>query len=207
MTLSIKFDYIIGNPPYISYRDLDEATRIFVKGKFKSCAYGKFDYSYAFIEASLEGLSDNGAFGEIILVLEPILNQKKIKVKLTHDGNAVTKRIFVSDFESIIYNLIINSIESFEKGKITERIIDISLEVNGDFVLHYKDSGNGLGDLFKDPYDIFKYGTTSKRDGNGEVFGTGLGMYIVASTAREYNAKYELVEYKTSFALDLIFPI
>ena len=74
-------------------------------------------------------------------------------------------------------------------------------------MLHYKDSGNGLGDLFKDPYDIFKYGTTSKRDVNGEVIGTGLGMYIVASTAREYNAKYELVEYKTSFALDLIFPI
>ncbi len=145
--------------------------------------------------------------GEIISVLEPILNQKKIKVNLAHDGNTVAKRIFVSDFESIIYNLIINSIESFEKGKITERIIDISLEGNGNFVLHYKDSGNGLGDLFKDPYEIFNYGTTSKRDINGDIIGTGLGMYIVASTAREYNAKYELVEYKTSFALDFIFPI
>lgn len=144
---------------------------------------------------------------DIISVLEPILNQKKIKVNLAHDGNAVTKRIFVSDFESIIYNLIINSIESFEKGKIAERVIDISLEGNGNFVLHYKDSGNGLGDLFKDSYEIFNYGTTSKRDVNGDIIGTGLGMYIVASTAREYNAKYELVEHKTSFALDLIFPI
>ena len=32
-------------------------------------------------------------------------------------------------------------------------------------------------------------------------------MYIVASTAREYNAKYELVEWKSSFAIDLLFPI
>ncbi|GLC79909.1 ATP-binding protein [Lacrimispora brassicae] len=144
---------------------------------------------------------------EIILILEPILQQKKIRITLSHDSNIVTKRIFISDFESIIYNLIINSIESFEKSKIIERSIIISLESAENFVIHYKDNGDGLGDIFKNPYDIFNYGITSKRDVNGDVVGTGLGMYIVASTAREYNAKYELVEWKSNFALDISFPL
>lgn len=144
---------------------------------------------------------------EIISILEPILHQKKIIINFSHDSNIVTKRIFISDFESIIYNLIINSIESFEKSKIVERSIIISLESAENFVIHYKDNGDGLGDMFKNPYDIFNYGITSKRDVNGDVVGTGLGMYIVASTAREYNAKYELVEWKSSFALDISFPL
>jgi hypothetical protein len=144
---------------------------------------------------------------EIVAILDPILNQKKIKVFLSNDNNEPSKRIFVSDFESIIYNLIINSIESFEKSKSPERKIDIRLETYNNFILHYKDNGNGLGSAFKNPYNIFNYGTTSKRDVNGDIAGTGLGMYIVASTAREYNAKYELREWESSFAMDLIFPI
>lgn len=145
--------------------------------------------------------------GEIISILEPILLQKKIKLVLLKDNNAVLKKIFTSDFESIIYNLIINSIESFEKSKITERTINISLETKENFVIHYKDNGNGLGGIYRNPYEIFNFGTTSKRDVDGDVIGTGLGMYIVASTTREYNAKYELMEWKSSFALDLSFPI
>lgn len=144
---------------------------------------------------------------EIILILDPILQQKRIKVILSTDSKEPYKRIFVSDFESIIYNLIINSIESFSKSKTTERTINIILETNNNFILHYKDNGNGLGATFKNPYDIFNYGTTSKRDINGDVTGTGLGMYIVASTAREYNAEYKLVEWESSFAIDLLFPI
>lgn len=144
---------------------------------------------------------------EIINILDPILERKKIVIDFSHDDKPVSKRIFVSDFESIIYNLIINSIESFEKSRIVERIIDIRLETTDNFILHYVDNGNGLGDAFKNPYEIFNYGITSKRDINGDIIGTGLGMYIVASTAREYNAKYELVEWKSKFALDLSFPI
>ena len=31
-----KFDFIIGNPPYISYADLDLETRVYIKDKFSS---------------------------------------------------------------------------------------------------------------------------------------------------------------------------
>jgi signal transduction histidine kinase len=142
-----------------------------------------------------------------IVVLGPILKQKNVNISVLDDSKQVMKKIFVSDFESIIYNLIINSIESFEKSNIPERIINIRMETNTEIVLNYEDNGNGLSDIFKSPYDIFKYGVTSKYDLNGKPMGTGLGMYIVASTVREYNAQYEITKYVAGFGLKLKFPI
>ena len=56
----LKFDFIVGNPPYIAYAMLNNEERKYVKENFKSCSYGKFDYSYAFIEKCLSLLSNNG---------------------------------------------------------------------------------------------------------------------------------------------------
>lgn len=55
-----KYDYIIGNPPYITYHDMDEAQRKILKENFVSCKRGRFDYSYAFIEKSLDALEKEG---------------------------------------------------------------------------------------------------------------------------------------------------
>ncbi len=64
--LGVEFDFVIGNPPYIKYRDLDEETRQYVKENYESCAQGKFDYCYAFIEASLKCLNENGKMAYLI---------------------------------------------------------------------------------------------------------------------------------------------
>ena len=55
-----KYQYIIGNPPYITYHNLDEEDRVFVKETYKTCQNGRFDYCYAFIEASIHALADDG---------------------------------------------------------------------------------------------------------------------------------------------------
>lgn len=54
------FDYVVGNPPYIAYKDLDHSIRPMLKSKFKSCENGKYDYSYAFIERGLKLLKPTG---------------------------------------------------------------------------------------------------------------------------------------------------
>lgn len=64
--ITIKFDYIISNPPYINYTDLNIKNRQFVREKFKSCAKGKFDYFYPFIEASLNLLAKAGKLSFIV---------------------------------------------------------------------------------------------------------------------------------------------
>ena len=61
-----NFDFIVGNPPYISYRELDKETRESISKQFESCKTGKFDYCYAFIEKSIQSLSDHGVFVYII---------------------------------------------------------------------------------------------------------------------------------------------
>ncbi|WP_343085729.1 Eco57I restriction-modification methylase domain-containing protein [Streptococcus parasanguinis] len=61
-----NFDFIIGNPPYITYSELEENERLFLKQQFNSCSKGKFDYCYAFIERSINLLSDTGKMAYLI---------------------------------------------------------------------------------------------------------------------------------------------
>lgn len=78
-----KFDYVIGNPPYITYRDLDDETRVYLKENFLSCRYGKYDYCYAFIEASLTCLKDSGKLAYLI-------------------PNSIFKNVFAQELRNII---------------------------------------------------------------------------------------------------------
>lgn len=65
-SIKIKFDYIVGNPPYVTYSEIDEEDRKFVKDNFMTCKEGKFDYCYAFIEKSLFSLRQNGMMAYLI---------------------------------------------------------------------------------------------------------------------------------------------
>ena len=58
---SDEFDYIIGNPPYITYHNLTENERDFLKQSFSSCSKGRFDYYYAFVEKSYSELRTGGS--------------------------------------------------------------------------------------------------------------------------------------------------
>lgn len=143
-----------------------------------------------------------------VKLIEPILDRKKVNVTVSTDGNIAHKRIFETDFDSIVYNLIINSIESFESTKCDNRQITITLETDDYFHIRYLDNGHGLSEAFlTNPYDIFKYGTTSKFDSNGNQTGTGLGMYIVASSVNEYHGTYTITKVQDGFGLDIRIPL
>lgn len=140
--------------------------------------------------------------------LGPILDKKNIEIDFNGKDNNICRKIFITDFESIIYNLIINSVESFENSKTTDRKIIISLSHDAkNIYINYKDNGDGIGNKFANPYDIFDFGVTSKYNKNGEKEGTGLGMYIVASTINEYAGEYELIETKDKFEFQFSIPM
>lgn len=61
-----QYQFVIGNPPYLAYPDLDIATRKYLRENFKSCVKGKPDYYYAFIEASLEALAPDGKLAYLV---------------------------------------------------------------------------------------------------------------------------------------------
>lgn len=144
---------------------------------------------------------------DLVNILEPILRRKKVIVDIVDDNQIIERRLFQSDFESILYNLIINSIEAFQRVKRESRRIEIKLSADDkNILIKYKDNGPGLSDVFSNPYDIFTYGTTSKKDKDGNVIGTGMGMYIVASTLREYSGTYVITKTKDGFGLDIKIP-
>ena len=58
--ISMRFEYIIGNPPYIAYPDLPQEVQLYIRDNFETCKKGKFDYSYAFIEKSYSMLTNSG---------------------------------------------------------------------------------------------------------------------------------------------------
>lgn len=61
-----KFDYVVGNPPYIKYKSLSIKDREYIRNNFITCKNGKFDYCYAFIEASLLMLKEEGVMSYLI---------------------------------------------------------------------------------------------------------------------------------------------
>ena len=146
---------------------------------------------------------------ESLKLISPILNRKMVEVQFATDGGEAYKKIFATDFDSIIYNLVINSIESFEETKISERQITIRVESDDDsLTVHYSDNGHGLTEAFLiNPYSIFEYGTTSKFDAEGNAVGTGLGMYIVASSINEYKGRYTITKVEDGFGLDITIPL
>ena len=145
---------------------------------------------------------------ESLKLIKPILDRKMVNINFSTDGGEAYKKIFATDFDSIIYNLIINSIESFQETKVAERLIEIVLESRDILTIHYSDNGHGLTDAFKkNPYSIFEYGTTSKFDAEGKAVGTGLGMYIVASSINEYNGRYTITKVENGFGLDITIPL
>ncbi|GAA0780154.1 sensor histidine kinase [Hathewaya limosa] len=152
--------------------------------------------------------------GEIIrnltLSWEKVLSEKKISINFDEREN-IERKCFACEMESIIHNLITNSVSAFESVlNSCEKKIDIVLdEYNKGFIIEYKDNGKGLVESYKeDPYKILNSLETGKRDENGEKIGTGMGMWIIDEIVKKYNGSIDLKEnisLKSGFKIRIIF--
>lgn len=117
--LEIKFDYVIGNPPYITYRDLDVDTRTYLKENYQVCKEGKFDYCYAFIEASVNSLNDNGKVAYLIpnSIFKNVFGQR-----LRDFMSPYLEKIYDYTTEKLFSALTSSAIIIFNKGNIQNHI-------------------------------------------------------------------------------------
>lgn len=105
-----KYDFIVGNPPYISYRDLEDANRQYVKENFVSCKKGKFDYCYAFIESSINNLSETGKMSYLI-------------------PNSIFKNVFGKELRTLMKPYIIEVYDNFAEKVFDNAIVSPSIIV------------------------------------------------------------------------------
>lgn len=81
-----KYDFVVGNPPYITYSELTKKNQTYLKRSFESCKKGKFDYCYAFLEKSIGDLSDTGEMAYLIpsSIFKTVFGENLRKIMLPH---------------------------------------------------------------------------------------------------------------------------
>ena len=121
---TIKFQYIVGNPPYITYSELKEEEQLFVKSNFSTCVKGKFDYCYAFIEKSINSLADNGKMSYLI----------PSSIYKTVFGHNL--RIFMSPYIAQIKDY--KQVKIFDKALVKSSIMVLDKQRQQE-LLHYQD--------------------------------------------------------------------
>ena len=152
-----NFDFVFGNPPYISYKELAVSDRLYLKQNYKTCKGDRFDYSYAFIEKSIDCLAQNGRS----CVIAPI-NMYKMRSAKYYRSFVVKYLISLFDVsdENIFYGVLTNpAISLFYKNKKSNSFI---YESNNSYLVlddHYlsdrllfkrnKKRGLRFGDYFK----------------------------------------------------------
>lgn len=133
------------------------------------------------------------------------LENKKVKIEFIHSGSdEIVLKCFPYEIETIVNNLITNSVASFESIRCAEREIIVRIHEDEEYVwIDYSDTGAGLTDKYKNnPEKILEAFETSKRDSDGELVGTGMGMWIVNNTVLDYRGSIDLsknIETKEGF--------
>ncbi|MGL4865630.1 Eco57I restriction-modification methylase domain-containing protein [Cetobacterium sp.] len=179
----ITFDYIVGNPPYISHKETDKKIREELQKKYKSCSKGKFDYCYAFIEESLKNLSPTGKFAYLI-------------------PNSIFKNIFGEELRKIILESLVKIIDYkshriFKNALTTSAIIVCNKKlIKKRYIDYFNVEENKKIKIEKEKLKIGKW-IFEELDNNGSNF-QRFGDYFITSmsVATLHNKSFIFSQYK-----------
>jgi signal transduction histidine kinase len=116
------------------------------------------------------------------------------KIEIIDSIDEVIFRCFPYEIESILNNLIANSVAVFDKKVSDNKRIFISIsEQDNGIIIKYSDNGIGLSQTYKkNPRLILDPFETDKVTIGGEVIGTGMGMWIINRIVSEYYGAIDL---------------
>jgi predicted RNA methylase len=126
---SVHYDFVVGNPPYITYSELKKEDQEYLKQNFVSCKKGKFDFCYAFLEKSLDSLSAEGRMAYLI----------PSSVYKTVFGQAIRGRMLPYVDEVIDYTQ-----ENLFKDALVKSSIIVLNKAKSDTNIQYKDESVGI---------------------------------------------------------------
>lgn len=116
------------------------------------------------------------------------------KINIIDAIEEVFLKCFPYEIESILNNLIANSVSAFDKKINEDKKIFISIiEIDSGIIIKYSDNGSGLSDVYKkNPRLILDPFESDKMTNTGEVIGTGMGMWIINRIASDYFGAIDL---------------
>lgn len=133
---------------------------------------------------------------------EKVLMDKNITIKFDCDEKEIIRKISSQEIESILHNLITNSVSAFETVRFKGNKKNIEIKVNkifDGFNILYHDNGPGLENNFKkNPNEILKPFVSGSTNSCGEKVGTGMGMWIIEKFVKQYRGDVDLSLNKTS---------
>ena len=152
-----KFDYIVGNPPYIRIQHLEKDFREYIQYNFDFCQSGSTDIYIAFYELCLNLLNENGVCGlitpntflstETAKAMRNDFAEKQNLIQITNYGdiqlfeNATTySAITIFDLkkhEAFVFQ------KAISKNEFEEKIV-LQKELNNKFWNFSKTSENGI---------------------------------------------------------------
>lgn len=127
------------------------------------------------------------------------LKVKKICIDLKNDEHdEIIMKCFPFEIETMINNLIANSVASFERKRTEKSEIGIRIYEERDYiVIDYADTGAGLSSVYKkEPRKTLDPFESDKRDAGGKLIGTGMGLWIVNNTVNDYGGYIDLEKNK-----------
>ncbi len=135
-----KFDFIVGNPPYIRIQHLEQNERKFIQKNYHFCKSGSTDIYIAFYELALNLLKENGKVGYITpntffhtdtaKDLRKYFETKQNLIQITNYGHIqlfddATTYSAIVIFDKKKHNNFLYQ-QAKEKNQFDERIIDFS---------------------------------------------------------------------------------
>jgi len=137
------------------------------------------------------------------------LLQRNIYIDLNPDEKEIAIiRAFEVDLDSIFNNLLSNSMNALKGYKINDKKIIINWKkVDANIEITFSDNGRGLEKKYLgNPDEIFNLNESSTKDKEGNVIGTGLGLYIVKSVIQEYNnSNISIIGFENGLNLKITF--
>lgn len=199
LTHKLNMKIVMAKEAIEQYQDIKEAGAYLVEANEVRKAFNSW------FQVTIESVNNDKRKRRKVDIAKTIANlseswnqtlaNKNIHIQYMNENKEeIVLKCFPYEIETIINNLVTNSVASFERIKVEKKQILIKISEDEEFVIiDYSDTGIGLTDIYKkNPEKILRAFETSKRDASGKLIGTGMGMWIINNTILEYRGKIDL---------------
>ena len=179
-----KYDFIVGNPPYIESKKMDKRTKAICKKYFPKEAKGSFDIYACFLSLGEEMMSEAGKLGFIIPNKFLISKYTRVLRERFLEGNLINQIVDLAHqrvFRPAVYPIILILKKEFQKNNYIHLFPDIQIEDLSSSKLEEKKDTVSI-DLFNKTKNKTLYFPRKKVEFLERVF--GLSDYILGDLIR-----------------------